>query len=85
MLGWISFIIGIIGTFVSVFGVAYALYERRQRVSLEHKMQSQQWAMLDRARYVIGDHILFEEFDKEITHRKNIFCGIFNKQHAIFI
>ena len=35
---------------------------------MEAKLKSQAWATLDRARYVIGDHILFKEFDQQMSH-----------------
>jgi len=63
-----SFVVGIVGTLASLIGIAFALYERRKRQSLEAKIRSQQWATLDRARYVIGDHILLKEFEKQLNH-----------------
>jgi hypothetical protein len=58
----------VVGTIASVGGIAFAIYERRKRLSLERKVQSQQWATLDRARYVIGDHVLFKEFENQLSH-----------------
>lgn len=67
-LDWTSFLVGIVGTIASLGGVAFAIYERRKRLSLERKIQSQLWATLDRARYVIGDHVLFQEFETQLDH-----------------
>ena len=67
-LDWTSFVIGAMGTVASVGRVTFAIYERRKRLSLERKVQSPQWATLDRARYVIGDHVLFKEFEEQLTH-----------------
>jgi hypothetical protein len=63
-----SFFVGGIGTLASILGTAFALYERKQRQMLEAKIRSQQWAALDRARYVIGDHVLFKEFEAQLDH-----------------
>jgi hypothetical protein len=63
-----SFIVGTIGTLASIVGIAFALYERMQRQKLEAKIKSQQWATLDRARYVIGDHVLLKEFELQLDH-----------------
>lgn len=86
MLNSISLAIGLVGTVASIFGFAYALYERRERVSLEQKTKSQQWATLDRARYVIGDHLLFEEFDKQLTHpKKHLLWNIHQAASDLYI
>lgn len=63
-----AFIVGVVGTIASIVGVGFALYERSQRLTLEKKVRSQQWATLDRARYVIGDHALFKEFESQLDH-----------------
>jgi hypothetical protein len=60
--------IDIIGFFIGVFSLVWAFYERNRNISIEEKRRSQLWSCLDRARYVIGDHILLSEFDKELKH-----------------
>jgi len=65
--------IDIIGFFIGLFSLFWAFYERSQSISLEEKRRSQLWMSLDRARYIIGDHILLKEFDKELTHPQKHF------------
>lgn len=60
--------IGVLGTAASICGVLFAFQERQRRKALESKMKSQLWATLDRARYVVGDHVLLKEFDAALEH-----------------
>jgi hypothetical protein len=49
-------------------GLAFGYKERRERLTIEKKLQSQMWSALERSSYVIGDHILLKEFHDELTH-----------------
>ncbi len=65
---FISITVGIVSLGPGFWGIWFGLHERNRRLRFEVKIQSQFWSSLDRARYVIGDHLLIQELEQQLDH-----------------
>lgn len=64
----ISIATGVLGVLLTGWGLLFGYLERKKRIAVEERLKSTLWITIDRARYVIGDHILLKEFYDELTH-----------------
>ena len=51
----ISILLAVIGVAGTAWGLSFAFQERRKRLTIEKKLQSQMWSALERSAYVIGE------------------------------